>query len=180
MKYYKKLIGKHIYLSPMTLEDIVQYVKWMNDLSITEKLGTATLNVSIESELEWLKTNSSTYQFAIVDLKTDELIGNCGIQQINSIRQCAEIGLFIGEEKNRNQGYGAEVIGLLLDYGFDYLNLHNVMLRVYSFNEQAINCYQKVGFQEIGRRRESYYLKGTYYDEIFMDIIREEWNSLKK
>lgn len=180
MKYYKKLIGKHIYLSPMTLEDIAQYVKWMNDLSITEKLGTATLNVSVESELEWLKTNSSAYQFAIVDLKTDELIGNCGIRQINSIRQCAEIGLFIGEEKNRNQGYGAEVIGLLLDYGFDYLNLHNVMLRVYSFNEQAINCYQKVGFQEIGRRRESYYLKGTYYDEIFMDIIREEWNSLKK
>ena len=27
------------------------------------------------------------------------------------------------------------------------------MLNVYSFNENAINCYKKVGFKEFGRRR---------------------------
>ncbi len=64
---------------------------------------------------------------------------------------------------------------MLLDYGFNYLNLNNIMLTVKSFNERAINCYQKVGFKEIGRRRKSYFLNGKYYDDIYMDILAEEF-----
>ena len=90
------------------------------------------------------------------------------------MRQCAEVGLFIGDEENRNKGYGAEALNLLLDYCFDYLNVNNVMLKVFSFNERAINCYRKLGFKEIGRRRQSYYLKGKFYDEVFMDILKSE------
>ncbi len=48
------------------------------------------------------------------------------------------------------------------------------MLKVFSFNERAINCYKKVGFKEIGKRRESYYLKGKFYDELYMDIVKAE------
>ena len=90
------------------------------------------------------------------------------------MRQCAEVGLFIGDEENRNKGYGAEALNLLLDYCFDYLNVNNVMLKVFSFNERAINCYRKLGFKEIGRRRQSYYLKGKFYDQVFMDILKSE------
>lgn len=61
----------------------------------------------------------------------------------------------IGEEENRNKGYGTETLKLLISYGFDYLNLNNIMLSVYSFNGNAISCYKKVGFKEIGRRRET-------------------------
>ena len=32
MKYFKKIEGEKVYLSPMNLEDIEKYVKWMNDL----------------------------------------------------------------------------------------------------------------------------------------------------
>ena len=56
-----------------------------------------------------------------------------------------------------------------------YLNLNNIMLKVFSFNERAICCYKKVGFKEMGIRRQAYYLKGKVYDEIFMDIVKCEW-----
>lgn len=85
------------------------------------------------------------------------------------------MGLFIGEEENRGKGYGQEVLRLLLDFAFETLNLHNVMLRVFAFNERAIHTYQKVGFREFGRRRESYYAKGRFWDEIHMDILKEEY-----
>jgi RimJ/RimL family protein N-acetyltransferase len=174
MKYFKKLVGKRVYLSPMNAEDVEIYVKWLNDFSVTDGLGSSFTITSLESEKEWLKHNSNQYQFAIVRLEDDLLIGNCGIQGIDQIRQCAEVGLFIGDEENRNKGYGEEVLNLLLDYGFDYLNLNNIMLKVFSFNERAIRCYQKVGFKEIGRRRQSYYLKGKLYDEVYMDILKSE------
>lgn len=168
------MVGKRIYLSPMNVDDAETYVKWLNDFNITDGLGCTCRNTSLEDEKEWIKQNSSASQFAIVNLVDDKLMGNCGIQGIDTIRQCAEVGLFIGEEENRNKGYGEEVLNLLLDYGFNCLNLNNIMLRVFSFNERAISCYKKVGFKEIGRRRQSYYLNGKFYDEVYMDILREE------
>lgn len=174
MKYFKKIVGNRVYLSPMNVEDAETYVKWLNDLSVTDGVGSSCKITSVDSEKEWIIHNSNQYQFAIVSLEDDKLIGNCGIQGIEQIRQCAEIGLFIGDEKNRNKGYGKEVLNLLLDYSFNYLNLNNIMLKVFSFNERAINCYKKVGFKEIGTRRQSYYLKGRFYDEVYMDILKEE------
>lgn len=174
MKYIKKLVGKRVYLSTINVEDAETYVKWLNDFSVTEGLGTSDRILSLESEKEWILQNSNKCQFAIVSLENDKLIGACGINVIEQLRQCAEVGLFIGDEENRSKGYGEEALSLLIDYGFDYLNLNNIMLKVFAFNERAINCYKKVGFKEIGRRRQSYCLKGKFYDEVFMDILREE------
>ena len=175
MKYFKKLVGNRIYLSPMSVDDAETYVKWLNDLATTDGLGNSSRMISLEDEKEWIKKSSSSFQFAIVRLEDDTLLGNCGFNEINQVMQNAIVGLFIGDEDNRNQGYGQEALNLLLDYGFNYLNLNNIMLKVFSFNERAIQCYKKVGFKEIGRRRQSYYLKGQFYDEVYMDILREEW-----
>ncbi|NLV37552.1 MAG: GNAT family N-acetyltransferase [Clostridiaceae bacterium] len=174
MRYFKKLVGKNVYLSPMNIEDAETYVKWLNDLEVTDGLGSSCRVTSLEGEREWLRNNTGQYQFSIVTLKDDVLIGNCGVNEIDQLRQCADVGLFIGEEVNRNKGYGSEALELLLDYCFDYLNLNNIMLKVFSFNERAINCYKKVGFKEIGRRRQAYYSKGKFYDVVYMDILRCE------
>ena len=99
--------------------------------------------MTVEAEEAWIQSMQGKTQFAIIRKEDDTLIGNCGIQEINQIRQCAEVGLFIGEEENRGKGYGQEVLRLLLDFAFETLNLHNVMLRVFAFNERAIHTYQK-------------------------------------
>ncbi len=44
---------------------------------------------------------------------------------------------------------------MLLDYGFNLLNLNNIMLGMFSLNERALACYQRVGFKEIGRRKQA-------------------------
>lgn len=177
MKYYKKLVGERIYLSPMNVEDAEKYVEWFCDFKMTDGIGKSSDVVTTDAEREWianvLKNNELT--FAIVDLKSDKLIGNCGFNTIDNRNRIAEVGIFIGEEENRSNGYGTEALRLLLDFGFNYLNLNNIMLGVRSFNERAIACYKKVGFKEYGRRRECYFLNGKYYDDIFMDILAREF-----
>ena len=175
MKYYEKMSGKRIFLSPMSEEDAEIYTVWMNDREITDNLGSSTMVFSEEAERDWIEENSGEYQFAIIERESGEIIGNCGIQAVTHTFQRAELGLFIGEEENRNKGYGKEVLSLLLEYCFDTLNLHNVMLKVFSFNEQAIHTYNRVGFKEIGRRREAYYAKGRFWDEVYMDILKDEF-----
>ena len=175
MKYYEKMSGKRIYLSPMNEEDAEIYTIWMNDREITDNLGSSTMVFSEEAERGWVEENSGEYQFAIIERESNEIIGNCGIQAVTHTFQRAELGLFIGDEENRNKGYGKEVLFLLLEYCFDTLNLHNVMLKVFSFNERAVHTYSRVGFKEIGRRREAYYAKGRFWDEIYMDILKDEF-----
>lgn len=174
MRYYKKIVGSHVYLSPMNVEDAEQYAVWLNDLAVTDGLGSSSRNASLEGEKKWLTDNAGEYQFAIVRLEDDKLIGNCGLHGLNQLAQSTEVGIFIGNEETRGKGYGTEALSLLVKYCFDYLNLHNVMLKVFSFNERAIHCYKKVGFKEIGRRREAYYVRGRFFDEVFMDILKGE------
>lgn len=64
---------------------------------------------------------------------------------------------------------------MLVKYGFEYLNLNNIMLKVYSFNERAIKCYKKVGFKEFGRRHKTIPIKNVWYDDIYMEILREDY-----
>lgn len=178
MKYFKKLVGEKIYLSPPNEEDIETYTKWLNDFNTTDYLGASSKLYTIQGEKKWFEnenTKEDTITFCIIENNNNKLIGNCSIHEINNINKTATLGIFIGDEEARNRGYGTEVIKLLLDFGFNYLNLHSIQLHVMSFNKRAIRCYEKCGFKEVGRRREAYYLNGKYYDTITMDILKKEF-----
>lgn len=177
MKYYKKLEGENVYLSPINVEDAKDYIDWFTDFRTTDGIKQSRNLLNIESETEWITQTlkEGRPEFAIVKKDNNEMIGNCGFMKISQIDGTAEIGIFIGKEENRNKGFGTESINLLLDWGFNYLNLHNIELGVFSFNERAINCYKKLGFKEYGRRRECYYLNGKYYDLVRLDMLKDEF-----
>ena len=178
MKYFKKLIGERIYLSPLNTDDAEKYTEWLSDFKVTDGIGKTDQLMGIEAEKEWIEKSikSGKINFAIVNLEDDKLMGNCGFVNVNYKDRIGTVGIFIGDEEKRCKGYGTEALRLLLDYGFNYLNFNNVMLLVKSFNEIAINCYKKVGFKEIGRRRQCYFLNGKYYDDVYMDILANEFN----
>ena len=64
---------------------------------------------------------------------------------------------------------------LLLDYGFNVLNLNSIMLKVLSFNTRAIKSYKKCGFKEFGRRRQAIIFGDRKFDSIHMDILAEDF-----
>lgn len=177
MKYFKKLIGERIYLSPLCVDDAETFVKWMNDRSVSDGIRSTSKMINVESEKNWIisKLERGDFNFAIVLKDSDKLIGSCGIDSVDGINQTATVGIFLGEEFERNKGYGAEALKLLLDFGFNMLNLNNISLGVFSFNERAINCYKKIGFKEYGRRSECYYLDGKFYDEILMEYLKRDF-----
>jgi len=181
MKYFKKIEGKRLYLSPMNMEDVSLYCKWLNDSLVTDGINKTEKVTTLENERIWLEKSvaDDNYQFVIVLKENDTPIGSIAINNIDNLNQKATVGIFIGEINNHNKGYGTEALSLLIGYGFDILNLNNIMLAVFSFNEKAIACYKKVGFKEIGRRRNCKYIRNIRYDEIFMDIIRDEYYANK-
>lgn len=177
MGHIKKLIGKHIYLSPHTPEDAEPFYRWRNDLSLTQLLGSPTRLSSLESELEGIRTRNSgsEHHFSILTLAENRLIGYCGMRDFNLLHQSARVGIFIGEADYRGSGCGTEAMSLLVGFGFDYLNLHSITLSVLDYNLPAVTSYRKVGFRECGRAHESFRIHGQWHDWIEMEILEPWW-----
>lgn len=181
MSYIKKLIGDRIYLSPKGIseEEINKYTEWMNDFQVTDYTGRSSQIMTWQREKEYLENvakNNDNKSFNIMDLESDKLIGTVGLEHFNYIDRSAVLGIFIGESDFRSNGYGAEAIKLLLEYGFKYLNLHSIRLDLLSINERAHKCYLKCGFKDTGCSREAIFLNGKYYDKLHMDILENEFN----
>ena len=177
MKYFKKLVGDRLYLSPRSTEDAEIFTEWLNDFETTDYLGRSGMLVTLEGEKKYLEENANPEAgFVIVTLEDDKMIGTVSLESINNIHRTATLGVFIGDKDYRNKGYGTEAIKLILEYGFKYMNLNNIKLDVFEFNNRALKCYEKCGFKECGRRRKSKFINGKYYDTISMDILAEEFN----
>ncbi len=180
MPHYKRLLGEKCYLSPCAAEDAARWAEWFNDPAVTIPLGDEAYTLtSLEAEQAALAQalQHPGHLFTIVDLATEAAIGRCMLFNVNLVDRHAMLGIAIGEKAYRGKGYGLEAIRLLLDYAFNLLNLHNVMLGVFEFNQAAIRCYEKAGFRLIGRRRQCRLIAGRRYDEVMMDILATEFIS---
>ena len=178
MKYYKKIEGKRVYLSPVNPEDVEKNIEWSNDLSLTAKVGMATYHYGCLNTSEELSNMSRDGAFYSIILKTNNrLIGNCNFFNIDHINRTSEMAIIIGNKEDRFKGYGREAIELIVSYGFKVMNLNNIMVKIFAFNKSAIKTFKNVGFKVAGKRRECYYLNGNYYDEIYMEVLQSEYSS---
>lgn len=175
--YFRKIIGKKVYLSPINCDDCLKYVEWLNNFEIAKGINAYSKVNSIASEKEWLMNNCNNrnYSFAIIDSESNMLIGNIGLMNIKEIDRTAELGIFIGDENYLSCGYGSEAIMILLEYAFNHLNLNNIMLKVYDFNKRAIKAYEKCGFKKFGEWKKSHYFNGKYISEIYMNILKDDF-----
>jgi RimJ/RimL family protein N-acetyltransferase len=173
--YFKKLAGNRCYLSPMDENDAEKFTEWLNDLELIINLQMYNGVINVENERRFLGDLSKEQNYSIIDFENDELIGICGLLDIDHLNQTAEAGIFIGNKNYWNRGFGSEALTLLLDYGFKALNLNNVMLKVYSFNKRAIKSYEKVGFKLIGNRRNALKRGRATHDVLFMDILEKDF-----
>jgi RimJ/RimL family protein N-acetyltransferase len=172
MRYFKKIPGERVYLSPINPDDVEIYTKWVNDPEVAKWIGMRDRVFSRSSERSALERMASGGQdFAIVRAEDDVLLGNTSLSNINHECRRASLGIFIGEAENHGRGYGTEAVRLLVDYGFYTLNLRNIMLTVNAENARAIACYKKAGFREFGRRTGAAYIDGEYVDTVYMEIL---------
>ena len=179
--YFKKLIGQKVYLSPYTVDDAEKWAEWFNDLQTTLLLGDEVYTpTSVEAEREFITQSlkKPNHFFGIIEKDTDQAIGRIGLFNINMVDRHAMVGIIIGEKNFWGKGFGQDSMSLILDYAFNILNLNNVMLGTFEFNRRSMACFKKVGFKEMGRRRQARIIAGKKYDVIMMDILAEEFKSV--
>jgi len=174
------IYGERVRLRATERDDVKKFFMWVNDPDVTRYLS-LYLPMSTVDEENWFDAmtkrdqNEKTLVIEVRDGDGWKMNGNCGVFDIDPINCMGELGIMLGEKDEWNKGYGTETMILLLRHGFETLNLNRVHLRVYAENRRAKRSYEKAGFVEEGRLRESVYKHGKYDDVIVMSVLRSEW-----
>ena len=167
------LEDKHLLLKEIELEDTANIVKWRNTLFVREKfVFQETLTTEIHEQ--WMKNMVNTgkvKQFIIYVKDAEVPIGSVYLRDIDMDNRIAEYGIFIGEEKYLNQGYGTRAGKLVLEYAFSKLKLDRVILRVLKNNIVAIKSYEKLGFRIKNIMQDEIKEQAQCFDLLFMEII---------
>lgn len=175
------IMGERIRLRAMRRDTLPLFVEWLNDPQVTRGL-VFHLPFSLEDEADWfdgMRKKPQEERPLTIEIKTPagwEPIGNCGLFSIDWRIRSAEFGIVIGAKEHWDKGYGTEALGLILQYGFQTLNLNRIALKVYENNPRAIRTYEKAGFVIEGKLRQGHYHDGEYVDVLLMSILRSEWS----
>ncbi|HSZ25881.1 MAG TPA: GNAT family protein, partial [Cytophagaceae bacterium] len=169
-------------LEKLESNDFDKLISWIDSEEILIQFAGSAFSYPLATMqlIEYLKnSNSIIYKVKIKDTK--ETIGTCEIKKINHSHANAFLSkILIGEIKNRNLGYGHEVVDKLLDICFNELNMHRVELNVIETNHGAIRCYEKSGFIKEGLQRENYKLGISYLSTVKMSILKREYLAKSK
>jgi diamine N-acetyltransferase len=171
--------GTRLALGAVRHDLIDIYLRWINDVSVSRTLNwprQITRPVLVQS-IESQEVDQSQEWFTIYEIGTWRPIGVAGLTDIDFRNRTAEFSIAIGEDDARGKGGGTEATRLMLDHAFTVLSLRNVMLKVYEYNLAGARAYAKAGFREFGRRRQAIEMNGRNWDVIYMECLRDEFES---
>lgn len=173
------LAGQRVRLRGVRDDDLATLAGWQMDAG---RMATLASRVAPPSEAaarerigRWTANQGDDVGFAIETLDDPPvLVGNIGLWGAGAKDRCATLGIALGRA-HTGRGYGTDAVQVIIGYGFREMGLHRMQLSVAAFNSAGIRAYQKAGFIEEGRRRESVLHDGRWYDEVLMSVLDHEW-----
>lgn len=170
--------GERVALGPLRRDLVPLYHAWICNLETTQFLSESGSAPTLDEEFAWFDSQireTNTQVFTVYALPDYTPIGTVNLHQISHKHRKANMGIMIGEPQLRGQGLGRETVELIVDFGFNALNLNSIWLTTYEFNIAGQKAYKRAGFQEVGRRRKCRFHAGRFWDEIHMDILASEF-----
>lgn len=169
-------------MSPIELRAISEYnlpdlLSWRNDERIYKWCRQRDL-ISEDEHQDWfdsLKSNPKIKMFEIhyIQPDTDELIGVCGLTDIDLYNQRAEFSLYIAP-KFQEKGFGQMSLITLLKHGFKNYPLNVIYGECFDGNG-AYKMFLDIGFKHEGTRRDFYFKNGKFIDARLVSIKRSEF-----
>lgn len=174
------LIGRKVTLRPGDESDIYLLSRWYNDKELNRLAGWSDSKVTA-NKLRYNISKSFGYDpmNLMIDDENGKPIGTIQLYDFNEQDKSCKLGIRIGDRDYWGRGYGEDAVNTLLEYAFMKIDIYRVTLKVYEYNERAVKCYLKCGFQYEGRTRHSAFIDGQFYDEIIMgalkgDLLKQE------
>ena len=172
------LEAEPVYLRTLNETDLTdRYLQWLNDEEVTRFNSHGVFPNTMEKMKQFYESINPQRQvvLAIVERSTSLHVGNVSLQSINWINRNAEFAILLGDKNCWGKGIGTSAAKLIVNYGFERLNLHRIYCGTIAGNTGMEKLAKKLKMKEEGRRREAVYKNGSYHDIIEYGVLRNEY-----
>ena len=180
--------GKLIRLGPIDYEkDPEIESRWTHDIAFMRAMGTsparplspARMKKKYEEIEKRVEESRNNFYFTIRSREDDRLIGMVELFWIEWSHGTGNLKIGIGDQEDRDKGYGSEAIRLILHYAFEELNLYRLGTAIGEDNPGGIRFFSRFGFVEEVRRRQALVRDGSIYDLLHLGLLAEDWRQVK-
>jgi RimJ/RimL family protein N-acetyltransferase len=186
MDLTNKLFTNHlIRLSPINHEvDAPPVSRWTLNPFIRSMFGNFPRPLSIETTRKLLEKvekemddSKNLFHFMLRLKEDDRLVGMARIFWVDFHNGTGILTMAVGDEADRQHGYGYSALTLLLNFAFTELNLHRLSVWLTEDNMPYIQMVKKAGFIEEAHQTEVIFHDGRYRDLLLMGLLRSEWDA---
>lgn len=115
-------------------------------------------------------------QFAIVRRSDAQVIGTCTLYQLDAQCRLAQVGYALAVSA-WGQGYAAEAVTAMLDWGFETLDLNRIEADIDPRNLPSLRALERLGFTREGHLRERWIVDGEVSDSLLFGLLAREWKT---
>jgi ribosomal-protein-alanine N-acetyltransferase len=184
-KVFTFLEGKRIDLvtGPAKWADLI--CKWLNDPKVRHysrnpwpiSLDEVKKRLEPSSKISRFRENTLFFIYHKQDKKP---IGSTGLEIINWLNKNANIFVIIGYPEYWGHGLASEVAELVIQYGFEELNLHKIYSGAFEPNERSLRVIEKLGFVKERVSIHDQYVDGAYVDGHEFYLLKDDWMKRKQ
>jgi RimJ/RimL family protein N-acetyltransferase len=157
----------------------VDYLRALGQ-ELARPLSPARVKKQYEKLEKHLEESNNNFYFTIRSKEDDHLMGFVRLYWIEWSHGMGNLQMGIGDPQDRGRGYGSEALHMVLRFAFDELNLYRLGGWIGEDNTAGIRFFQRFGFVEEVRRRQSLHRDGQFWDLLFLGVLAEEWRVLQK
>ncbi len=173
------LKGNSIYLRALEPNDLEFIYAVENNESIWEVSNTQTPYSRFLIKQYLKNANQDIYEakqlrLAICKDQDFPAVGLIDLFDFDPKNNRAGVGILIQNQDERNIGIGTEALGLLIQFAFTQLNLHQLYANIDSENKPSLTLFTKFEFQKIGIKKQWNLVNGQYKDEILFQLINHQ------
>ena len=174
--------GRILSLRAIEEKDLELLHCWANDPVTQNGIGELHFPSSMDFHKAWfqnLKIDHLNQRF-VVDVPDIGIIGISSIVDIDWRNSHAWHGLVLGDSAHRGKGYGVDAIMATMRYAFEELNFERLNGSMIEYNKLSISTYcgKRLGWKEEGRRRNFFFRKGRYWDQIVVGVTKQDYIEL--
>ncbi|MEO1289755.1 MAG: GNAT family N-acetyltransferase [Chloroflexota bacterium] len=176
--HFPTLATERLLLRKIQPDDVNSLLKLFGNPEVVRFIEMQPIK-SIEQANEWLRWMGGVFSAKDglrwgVTLEDETFIGSAGLHRWNREAHYAEIGCDIAHHY-WGHGYGQEAMRMLMDFGWNHMNLNRIEASVIKGNARSVHVMEKLGFKHEGTMRQRLLKGGKYYDIHIFGILRCEY-----
>jgi RimJ/RimL family protein N-acetyltransferase len=153
-------------------ESLAELHPWMDWATINYNEATASRWLEF-TQLAW--EHSSGFQFVIIDAKTGEYIGNCGVDGINEKYRFCNLGYWVRTSRTK-QGNASRAALLAARFAFETVGLVRVEIVIAAGNVASQRTAQKAGAHYEGLLLNRMVVRTDVYDGVMYSLTPADFN----